>query len=296
MGKDKTLKTIFLMAFILDFGVVFAFGQDSRDVANQHYLKGRQYYQQGDYQAAQEEFQKALSVFSQGEARPEYLEKISQKEEAPDKESSVQAQAPKVIKQEPPALHYTIGVGDVLYISVWQEDKLSQDVIVRPDGMISFPLAGDVPAAGLTIPELDEELTKRLEEFIRYPEVSIMVKKSGGQKIIVLGEVTWPGVYYVTGSRTVLEAVALANGFTPHAVLSSVIIVRGDKKNPKGIRVNLSRAIEKNDSSQNIVLQPEDIVYVPKKFIANVNYFVSQFMAPIASEGEKAATIRTTRW
>ncbi|MCM8771110.1 MAG: polysaccharide biosynthesis/export family protein [Candidatus Omnitrophica bacterium] len=284
-----------LFLFLFFALIVSAYGQDLEG-ARQHYLKGQEYYQQGDYKAAQEEFKKALSAFPQEETRPKYLEKISQKENTSDKEGLVQAPAPAATKEEPTALHYTIGVGDVLYISVWQEDKLSQDVIVRPDGMISFPLAGDVPAAGLTLPELDEELTKRLEEFIRYPEVSITVKKSGGQKIIVLGEVTWPGVYYVTGSRTVLEAVALANGFTPHAVLSSVIIVRGDKRNPKGIRVNLSRAIEKNDSSQNIVLQPEDIVYVPKKFIANVNYFISQFMAPITSEGERAATIRTTRW
>ena len=292
MHKNKILKAVFLTLFILT-PVVFAYGQDSADPSRQYYLKGRDYYQQGNYQAAQQEFQKALTSFPQGEAKPEYLEKVAQQEQATQQiaQGVVQGQAGQAAP-----FQYTINVGDVLSVSVWQEDKLSQDVVVRPDGMISFPLAGDVPAAGLTIPQFDQEITKRLEEYIRYPEVSISIKKTGGRKIIVLGEVTWPSVYYVSGSRTVLEAIALANGFTKDAVLSSVILVRKENGKTKGRRLNLTRAIEKGDPTQNIALQEEDIIYVPKKFIANVNYFVTELITPLTSQTTPANTIRTTRW
>ncbi len=177
---------------------------------------------------------------------------------------------------------YTIEVGDVLYISVWEEDDLSQEVIVRPDGKISFPLANEVPAFCLTFTQLREELTRRLKDYIRDPIVSISLKKMAGKKIIVLGEVGQPGVYSVSGKRTVLEAIAMARGFTAHAVTSSVILIRGGTQTPKGMRLDLSRAIKKTDISQNVDLQSEDMVYVPKKFIADVNYFVDQILGPIA--------------
>lgn len=186
-------------------------------------------------------------------------------------------------KGESEGLDYTIEVGDVLSISVWEEADLKQEVIVRPDGKISFPLAGDVPAFHLTFTQLREELSKRLSEYIRDPIVSISLRKMGGKKIIILGEVGRPGVYSVSGKRTVLEAIALANGFTPNAVPSSVILIKGGLQSPEGMRLNLSHAIKKTDMSQNIALQSEDIVYVPKKFIADVNYFVSQILGPIGA-------------
>ncbi len=176
---------------------------------------------------------------------------------------------------------YVIEPGDVLYISVWDEDDLREDVTVRPDGKISFPLAGDVPAACLTFSMLREELTGRLRQYVRDPIISISLKKTGGKKVIVLGEVREPGVYSVTGKSTVLEAIALANGFTQHAVLSSVIVVRGGSENPEGMRLDLGHAIKKTDMSQNIVLQSEDMVYVPRRFIADVNYFIAQFLEPV---------------
>ncbi|MFH1783728.1 MAG: polysaccharide biosynthesis/export family protein [bacterium] len=178
-------------------------------------------------------------------------------------------------------IEYTISAEDVLYISVWQEEDLNQEVIVRPDGKISFPLAGDVPALGATFAQLKEEITQRLKDYIKYPVVSISLRKLGGKKIVVLGEVGSPGVYSVTGRKTVLEAVALAGGFTPDAILSSVIYIQGGLQTPQGKRLNLSRALKKADLSQNVTLQPEDIIYVPKKFIANVNYTMSQILGPI---------------
>jgi len=180
-----------------------------------------------------------------------------------------------------PTFRYTIGTQDVLYISVWEEPDLSTDVIVRPDGMISFPLVGDVQAVGRTITELDADLTERLKEYVKYPEISISIKKLGGKKVIVLGEVFWPGVYSLSGHATVLEAISLARGCTIDGVFSSVIVVRNGPNGPRAIRLNLSKCVMQADLSQNIVLQSEDIVYVPRKFIRDVNYFMTQLLGPV---------------
>ncbi|MFH1776836.1 MAG: polysaccharide biosynthesis/export family protein [Candidatus Omnitrophota bacterium] len=184
-------------------------------------------------------------------------------------------------EQQIAGAEYTINPGDVLYITVWQEDDLRQEVIVRPDGRISFPLAGEVPAQGLTFTQLKAELTRRFEEYLRYPEVSISLRKLGGRKVIVLGEVRRPGVYAVSGGSTILEAIGMAGGFTTHSVPSSTILISGGFQNPKGKRINLSRAIAAADKEQNIPLQPEDVIFIPKKFIANVNYVVDQILNPI---------------
>jgi len=187
---------------------------------------------------------------------------------------------------------YTISESDTLYISIWQEENLSHEVIVRPDGKISFPLAGDIRAAGLTFAQLKEELTERLKDYIKYPIVSVVLIKLGGKKIIVLGEVGNPGVYSVTGKKTVLEAIALVGGFTPDAVPSSTILIRGGFQHPKGTKLNLTHAISKNDYSQNVALQPEDIVYVPKKFIANVNYALTQILGPIVQGASTVSSVQ----
>jgi len=195
-------------------------------------------------------------------------------------------------EEEPRVIEYTIGEADVLYIHVWQEEALSQEVIVRPDGKISFPLAGDVPATGLTFAQLKDELTQRLKEYIKYPVVSISLRKLGGKKVIVLGEVKKPGTYFVTGKNTILEAIGNAGGFTPDAVPSSTILIRGGLEAPIGKRLNLSRLIDKTDMSQNVILQAEDIVYIPKKFIANVNYALSQILGPISRGASTASGIQ----
>lgn len=235
------------------------------------------------YSEAEVKFEKELGELGQDKRRVEEKQVLAQGQ---------QALAPKseVIKKEQPSLDYTIGTEDVLYIFVWQEEDLSEEVIVRPDGKISFPLAGDVPAAGLTFAQLKEELTKRLKDFVKYPVISVSLRKLGGKKIIVLGEVGRGGVYSVTGKCTVLEAIGMAGGFTPDAVLSSTMLIRGGLQNPKGMRLNLTRAIGKVDMSQNVVLQAEDVIYVPKKFIANVNYAITQIIGPISQGAYTAKT------
>jgi len=273
-----------VLAFIFQCAGIVAYSQDNENIdkVKEHYLRGNIFYQQGKYKEAQDEFKKALDLLG---AQPESLaEKGIQAKQIKEKETLAQ---PKP-KEAKPSTEYIIGEEDVLYISVWQNPDLDQEVIVRPDGRISFPLIGDVQASGLSVTELDHKITEALKEYVKYPEVSISIRKLGGKKVMVLGEVNRPGVYAVTGAKTVLEAISQAGGFTKDAVSSSVVIISGGFQNPQARRVNLARALA-GDMRQNISLQSEDVVFVPKKFIANLNYFLSQIIDPL-SKGVYTAT------
>ena len=163
-------------------------------------------------------------------------------------------------------LFYTIGPGDVLDISVWQHPELDRIVTVRPDGRMSFSLIGDVNANGLTPAKLDEVITKRLSEYVQKPEVTVVVTSIKSNQIVILGQVTRPGAYPMEESLTVLEAVAIAGGYTESAGLSKVTITRRSRaKNPKVIKVNLKKVIAEGDRSRDVILEPGDVVHVPKK-------------------------------
>ncbi len=177
---------------------------------------------------------------------------------------------------------YIITPGDVLHVSVWEEPDLNQEVIVRPDGRVSFPLAGELIAAGKTVPGLNEKFTERLKKYIRDPVVSTSVKESVGIPVLILGQVGRPDMYFLRGPQTLLEAVSRAYGFTDDAVFSSVIVIRGGFNSPEVMRVNINRAISRGDMSQNPVLQAHDVVYVPKKFVAHIHYYAMQIIQPIA--------------
>ena len=243
-----------------------------RDRAKEHYRLGQIYYEHGLLDEAKQEFKKALDIL--GKLPPQEAKKQTVKKE------KIKTNIPEVSK--PSGKEYIIGVGDVIDISVWENPDLNKEVIVRPDGKISFPLINDVAAEGLTISQLDEEITSKLKDYIKYPDVSVSLKKIGGSRIIVLGEVGSPGVYSLEDRKTVLEAIALAGGFTKDAVLNSVIVIKGGLEHPKAIRVNLASALRKGRLKEDINLSAQDIVYVPRKFIANLNYFLKQIIEPIS--------------
>ena len=229
---------------------------------DQHYKKGLIFYNQGRYKEAEQEFQKAISTVKDDKKVEQFVENKS--------------------KQGRKTLEYIIGNGDVLLVKVWQNPDLDDGVIVRPDGRISFALVGDVMATGLTISEFREDLSAQLKEFIRNPQVSVSIKAIGGKKVIVLGQVRSPGVYQLTGTKTILEAVSLAGGFTEHAVISSVMLIEGGFEKPEPKRLNLTKALKRADISDNVVLSTDDMIYVPRKFIKDVNYFLQQFLDPVS--------------
>lgn len=263
-------KWVIILFLFFGLWVSGANAQSNREKAQEYYEQGNIYYQQGMYKEAQAEFQKALHLLNNVEEVPETRPRIEKKpKDLPEQ------------KETRDQLEYVIGEEDILFVAVWQNPDLTQDAIVRPDGQISFPLIGDIQASGRTVSQLDHEVTYRLKEFIRQPEVSISIKKLGGNKVMVLGEVSKPGVYAVTGSKTILEAISLAGGFTKNSVASSVILIRGGFENPQAQRLDLSKALA-GRPRLNVALLREDIVFVPKKFIANVNYFLEQLIGPLS--------------
>jgi len=171
---------------------------------------------------------------------------------------------------------YRIGPEDMLQISVWKNEAVSRIVPVRPDGKISLPLLNDVQAAGLTPLELRDVLTQKLTDYMPNPEVSVIVTEVRSFKVSVIGEVIKPGRYDLKSWSTVLDALALAGGFTPFAARSRIVILRPDGNTVKRIPFNynkvtaspdgfLDRIIRSGGSGdqENFYLQNSDIVLVP---------------------------------
>ncbi|MGA7292045.1 MAG: polysaccharide biosynthesis/export family protein [Terriglobales bacterium] len=159
---------------------------------------------------------------------------------------------------------YVIGADDVLAISVWKEPDITRTVPVRSDGKISLPLVGELVAGGQTPLQLEQEITKRLQSYISEPEVTVIVQDSKSQKINILGMVAKPGAYLLTGSTTVLDAIAMAGGFKDFAKQKSIYVLR---QNPDGTQTrlpfNYKEVIKGKNPEQNIRLQPRDTVVIP---------------------------------
>ncbi|MDD5679719.1 MAG: polysaccharide biosynthesis/export family protein [Candidatus Omnitrophica bacterium] len=157
-----------------------------------------------------------------------------------------------------------------------------KDVTVGPDGNISYPLVGRVKAAGLTPAQLETRLSEELSKYIKLAQVSIMMRTFTGNKIIILGQVAAPGIYTYQGDLNLLEAVALAGDFTDDARTDSIIVVHNNlTETPEVVRVNLFRAIHKGTSKPDVILMPNDVVYVPKTFIANFNKFLNDIQPSV---------------
>jgi len=158
---------------------------------------------------------------------------------------------------------YLIGPEDLLEISVWKEDALKKDVLVRPDGAISFPLAGDIAAGGRTVAEVRGELAKRLEKFIPDPVVSVLVTRVASNKIFVIGRVSKPGDFAAGRYVDVLQALSMAGGLTPFADEKDIKVIRRDHGRDVVLPFDF-RAVSRGEKlDQNIRLQGGDVVVVP---------------------------------
>lgn len=158
---------------------------------------------------------------------------------------------------------YEIGPEDLLEISVWREKDLQREVTVRPDGWLTFPLIGNVQAAGRTPQALEADIKKRLTKFIPDPVVSVTVKKVQGLKIFVLGKVGKPGEYMVGRYIDVLQALTLAGGLTPFADEDDIKIVRKHNGKETIIPFDYSQVKRGRRLEQNIQLKAGDVVMVP---------------------------------
>ena len=159
---------------------------------------------------------------------------------------------------------YQIGAGDILEITIWKEPDLSrEEVLVRTDGKVSFPLLNDVQAAGLTPLEMKRNMEIGLKEFISNPFVTITVTSPESQKIYILGEVLNTGEYPLTKNLTVLQAFALAGGFTEWASKKEIILMRKEGGKEKIYRINYKSIIKGKDLGQNLKLKADDTIIVP---------------------------------
>jgi polysaccharide export outer membrane protein len=160
---------------------------------------------------------------------------------------------------------YKIQPGDKLHISVYNEEELNKDIVVRPDGGITFPLAGDVQAKGRSIPELRAEITSLLSQYIPDATVSVSLQEVIGNKIFVLGQVKSPGEYVLTGGTDVLQALSMAGGLTAFANSSKIKILRRnrDTNTEEVIPFSYKKIMRGQGLEQNITLRSGDTVIVP---------------------------------
>jgi polysaccharide export outer membrane protein len=156
---------------------------------------------------------------------------------------------------------YRLGPEDLIDVFVWKEPELAASVVIRPDGRISLPLTGELEASGKTAAELQNEITEKLRQYIANPVVSVMVKQINSLKISVLGEVRKPDVYKIKNRITVLDAIAMAGGFTDFAKQNNVIVLRTTPSGSKKIRIKAKQAIA-DDGTAPFYLQSLDTVYV----------------------------------
>jgi len=160
------------------------------------------------------------------------------------------------------AAPFQIGPEDILDISVWKNPELSRTVPVRPDGKVSLPLVNDIQAAGLTPATLREQVTERLAEFIPAPEVSVMVREVHSRKVAVVGAVKTPGRFELKSPMTVLEVIALAQGFTDFASRDRIVVLRQTGTATTRVPFNYRKIAEGVDQ-ENFFVKPGDVVVVP---------------------------------
>ena len=158
---------------------------------------------------------------------------------------------------------YKLRAGDMLVISVWKETDLQGEVLVRPDGGISFALAGELPAAGHTVAELTSMLETKIRKFIPDAVVTVSVKAAGGNRIYVIGKVARPGDFPLIGPIDVVQALTLAGGSTPFANTNAIRILRREGDREISIPFRYGDIEHGRRLSQNILLRNGDTVVVP---------------------------------
>jgi polysaccharide export outer membrane protein len=162
-----------------------------------------------------------------------------------------------------PEALYALGPEDVLEISVWRDEALTKQVVVRPDGKISFPLIGDVVARGKTVEELRQAVEQKIRAFVPDAPVTVTVVEVRSPKVYVVGKVIRPGMYVMGEPMRVMQALGMAGGMTPFANQDSVKIIRKENGHQRVFEFNYSEVADGKDLEQNIRLKPGDTIVVP---------------------------------
>lgn len=158
---------------------------------------------------------------------------------------------------------YRLNPGDILQISVWNEEALQQEVMVLPDGTISFPLVGILKVANKTPEQVQGEIKQKLSRLIPDPEINLSVSAVAGNNVFIIGKVITPGRFPMSRSTDVVQALSLAGGFTPYAKTEDIQILRRTGKKQKVIRFDYTKIADGEALETNILLQSGDTIVVP---------------------------------
>jgi polysaccharide export outer membrane protein len=167
------------------------------------------------------------------------------------------------------AEEYTVQPEDVLQLTVYEEPDLTTKTRVTSSGEVTFPLLGRVAVAGLTVPQVQEKLTRLLaEDYLVNPQVQVFIDSYRPRYVFVTGAVNKPGSYSLPIERptTVMEAITMAGGFADEASLNGTRIIRIDHGQEKTIQVKVNDIIKKGNKTEDVVVWPSDIIFVPESF------------------------------
>jgi polysaccharide biosynthesis/export protein len=191
---------------------------------------------------------------------------------------------------------YRVGPPDQLIIHILPEPAIERSVVVRPDGMISVDLVGDIPASGRTTAEIAGDIERRIQRFKRDASVTVSLVQSLSTEITVLGEVGRPATFPLARDTRLVEAMGLVGGPRLFAAKNKIRLIRFEDGQTRVYQVNLA-AIEQGDLSSNFLLQPGDIVVVPPTRVARVGYWLSALFFPInqifGTGGRATTTVMT---
>lgn len=180
----------------------------------------------------------------------------------------------------PAAEAYVVGAPDELRVHILPEPEIEREVRVRPDGMISIDLVGDIRAAGRTPLEIAEAIRSEISRFKRDAVVNVTVVTSPSQFVTIFGEVARPGVFSLESETRVSEAIGRVGGTRPFANLDGVRLIRSRGDDTSIIEVDLS-AIERGDLSTNVVVEQGDLIVVPPTVLARVGYALQMLLFPL---------------
>jgi len=185
--------------------------------------------------------------------------------------------APSPVVETPAS--YRVGAPDALTIEILPEPPVEAEVQVRPDGMITVPLIGEVMAGGRTIPEIATEIEERIARYKRDPHVTVALTSAESTDIVVLGEVRKPSSFPLVKETRIVEAIGLVGGTTEFGSDGRIRVIRTVNGETKVLRINLT-AIRKGDLSTNVMLVPGDFVYVPPTLWAHFGYALNALLMP----------------
>ena len=158
---------------------------------------------------------------------------------------------------------YQIGPGDVLQISVWKDESLTRELVVPPDGIMSFPLIGDLDVKYMTVTDVRKAITKKLSEYVPDATVSVILLKLDSLRAYVIGKVNKPGQFEITMETSVMQVLSMAGGINPFADGNKILILRQINNKTVKIPFNHDQVMKGENLQQNIIIQRGDVVVVP---------------------------------